>query len=131
MGEQPIPADAAGTVYYSPQQGTRGQMALDEQTAPPLADQGHSPGGALRLCSGGDQVLLRDRSAQTVQQGAELVRGPHQDGVDQAVPPGGQHGLEGVLILGGGQGDAHPGPPVPQNEFLDFLKRPEHGPSPP
>ena len=118
MGEQPIPADAAGTVYYSPQQGTRGQMALDEQTAPPLADQGHSPGGALRLCSGGDQVLIRDRSAQTVQQGAELVRGPHQDGVDQAVPPGGQHGLEGVLILGGGH---HGGPGTGLMELLPEL----------
>ena len=116
-GEQPIPADAAGTVYW-PQQGTRGQMALDEQTALPLADQGHSPGGALRLCSGGDQVLLRDRSAQTVQQGGGAGPGPHQDGVDQAVPPGGQHGLEGVLILGGGH---HGGPGTGLMELLPEL----------
>lgn len=84
----------------------------------PWRDQGHGPGGALRLCSGGDQVLLRDRSAQTVQQGAELVRGPHRMGWIRPSRPGGQYGLEGVLILGGGH---HGGPGTGLMELLPEL----------
>ena len=128
------PAGGHETVLMAqdgPDKGGRGQDALHHHVRLTAVDELRGEGRAGGLVGAvQDSVILRFL-AHFRQEGADLPLLPDEHTPGDALALGFHQGAEGGLILGGGQGDAHPGAAVPQNEFLDFLKRPEHGPSPP
>ena len=114
-----------------PDEGGRGQDALHHHVRLAAVDELRGQGRAGGLVGAvQDGVVLR-LLPQLYEQRPNFPFLPEEHPPGDALALGLHQGAEGRLILGGGQGDPHPGPPVPQHEFLNFLKRPEHGPSPP
>ena len=102
MGQQLRGPDARIRLDHRPEQSAGLEHPLDEQLAPALADQVHGALGALRLAAGLHQRLLRDVLPLGAGDRADALHVAHKSRGDQPIPPGLEHGLQGVLVMGGG-----------------------------
>ena len=126
MGQQFRGPDARVRLDHRPEQSAGLEHPLDEQLAPALADQVHGTLGALPLAAGLHQRLLRDVFPLGAGDGADTLHIPHQNRGDQPIPPGLEHGLQGVLVVGGGH-HRRLGSGLPQLRFQLLKSRNNQG----
>lgn len=77
-----------------------GQHPLHQHPAPTLADEGHGLGRAVLRAVPVHDLLRGQGKVEFVSQGVQFLPVPHQNGVDDAVPAGGEHRLQRVSVVG-------------------------------
>ena len=99
-------AQAVLLVHHRLEQHGGVQLALHEKVGLALPDQAHGVPGGLRQVGHIVDILGGGGLPQAGQGLVNQLFVPHQDGVGDALLPGVEGGLDGVLIPGGGDGHA-------------------------